>query len=107
MKMQTFEKVPSDTKNDKRQIGDTVINVKGIPIRYGFYVRPNSFATTMNVSFIVAEDWRELQSAVISHFDFIEDDFPEETARKVFERIAVFGESEVFKANGKEYLVKR
>lgn len=105
--MQTFDKVPSDTKNGKREIGDSAINVKGIPIRYGFYVRPNSFATTMNVSFVVAENWRELQSAVISHFDFIEDDFLEETARKVFERVAVFGESEVFKANGKEYLVKR
>lgn len=105
--MQTFEKVPSDTKNGKREIGDSAINVKGIPIRYGFYVRPNSFATTMNVSFIVAEDWRELQSAVISHFDFIEDDFLEEIARKVFERVAVFGDSEVFKANGREYLVKR
>lgn len=54
--MQTFDKVPSDTKNDKRQIGDRVINVKGIPIRYGFYVHPNSFATTMNVSFVVAEN---------------------------------------------------
>ena len=107
MTMQTFDKVPSDTKNDRRQIGDRVINVKGIPIRYGFYVRPNSFATTMNVSFVVAEDWRELQSAVISHFDLIEEDFSEETARNVFERVAVFGESKVFKANGKEYLVKR
>lgn len=50
----------------------------------------------MNVSFIVAENWRELQSTVISHFDFIEDDFLEETARKVFKRVAVFGYSEVF-----------
>lgn len=107
MTMQTFDKVPSDTKNDRRQIGDRVINVKGIPIRYGFYVRPNFFATTMNVSFVVAENWRELQSAVISHFDFIEEDFSEETARKVFERVAVFGDSETFNANGKEYLVKR
>ena len=105
--MQIFDKVLSDTKNGKRQIGDRVINVKGEAIQYGFYVRLDSFATTMNVSFIVAKNWRELQGTIISHFDFIEEDFSEETARKVFERVAVFADIATFKANGKEYFVKR
>lgn len=30
--MQTFDNVPSDTRNGKRQIGDRVINLKGIPV---------------------------------------------------------------------------
>lgn len=107
MKMQAFDNIPSDTKNGKRQIGEKILNVKGETIQYGFYVRPNSFATTMNVSFIVAKNWQELRGAVIAHFDLIEDDLPEKNARNIFERVAVFGDSETFNANGKEYLVKR
>jgi len=102
-----MKKQISETKNTKREMGDKVLNVNGTTIQYGFYVRPNSFKTTMNVSFIVAEDWQELKNAICDHFDLIDGDLPEETARKVFERVAVFAESETFKGNGKEYIVTR
>nr|DAF31968.1 MAG TPA: hypothetical protein [Caudoviricetes sp.] len=107
MKMQMFENIKSETKNKKRKSGDAVISVAGNVISYGFYVRLNAEKTQINVSYIIAEDWEELKNVICDHFDLIDEDLPEATMRKIFERVAVFAESETFKATGKEYFIKR
>lgn len=103
----TFEQIPRDRRNKKRVSGDKVVNALGLVIRYGFYVRLDTQKSQRNVSYIIAEDWEELRGTIIDHFDLIVEDLPEETMRRVFEKAAVFANSDTFVANGREYLIER
>ena len=105
--IKTFEQTPRDTKKKKRTPGDKVVDALGLVIRYGFYVRLDVQKSQRNVSYIVAEDWEELRGTIIDHFDLIVEDLPEETMRKLFEKVAVFADSETFTANGRKYLIER